>query len=177
MDPIILEIAKLIEQRTGIKPDAVGNSSWVRAIRRRMEVTKLDSLRAYQLRLTSLPTEFQELVELIIVPETWFFRDRASLDFLATYVKAKSDMGHKQPWRILSLACATGEEAYSIAMALIDVQLPSTAFQIEGLISVKKPLKWLEKVHTGLILFAIKLRSCTRVISIGWVSILWCMLT
>ena len=67
------------------------------------------------------------------MPETWFFRDRVAVDFLVTHIRAQESLGRIAPWRILSLGCATGEEAYSVAMALLDAGLAPFRFSVEGI--------------------------------------------
>ena len=89
---------------------------------------------AYYELLTASPPELQELIETVIVPETWFFRDPEA------FVELKRIASEEwQPSRtgdvvkILSLACATGEEPYSIAMTLVDAGLASDRFRIDAI--------------------------------------------
>ncbi|MDP1836293.1 MAG: CheR family methyltransferase [Chlamydiales bacterium] len=147
IEKIIPEIATFVELRAGIKPQAVGNSMWARAIRKRMEATEISKGGDYLRKVTTNAAEFQMLVELIVVPETWFFRERPALDFMVALVKSQEDLGRKIPWRILSLACATGEEAYSIAMVLADAGIPLHRFSIEG-VDISKAA--LELAKTGI---------------------------
>jgi len=132
VEKIIPEIAAFVELRAGIKPDAVGHSMWGRAIRKRMEATEINKPYDYLRKATTNAAEFQMLMELIVVPETWFFRERPALDFMVAMIKSQEELGRKTPWRILSLACATGEEPYSIAMVLADAGVPLHRFAIEG---------------------------------------------
>ena len=57
-----------------------------------------------------------------MIPESWFFRDERPFDWLADHVRARwvGDPS-RAPLRALSLACAGGEEPYSIAITLRDV--------------------------------------------------------
>ncbi|MES0006735.1 methyltransferase [Mesorhizobium sp. M0062] len=73
--------------------------------------------------------ELQELINAVVIPETWFFRDREAFTMLARHARA-----HKpaQPIRILSLPCSTGEEAYSVAMAMFDAGFEAHEFKIDG---------------------------------------------
>ncbi len=139
-DRFVSSIAAHIEQNIGIKSQVVGDGAWLRAIRKRMEALQITDGKEYYKRLTTFRDELQAFSELVLVPETWFFRDRAALDHLAVWVKARCDEGRTKPWRILSLACATGEEAYSIAMILHDIGIPSHRFSVEGVDVSKKAL-------------------------------------
>lgn len=81
----------------------------------------------------------QELIECLIVPETWFFRDRAAFDLLVQIVrKAKSV-------RLFSVACATGEEPYSMAMALLAALIPPEKIRIDAIDISKNALLKAEK--------------------------------
>ncbi|MBA4804621.1 MAG: protein-glutamate O-methyltransferase CheR [Brevundimonas sp.] len=65
------------------------------------------------------------VIEALLNPETWFRRDRATFDTLATellpaLVRARGG----QPIRIWSAGCSTGQEVWSIAMAALEVGAP-----------------------------------------------------
>lgn len=62
--------------------------------------------------------ERQTAIELLTTNETYFFREPAHFDFLAHEVLPGLRPG--APCRIWSAASSTGEEAYSIAMVLMD---------------------------------------------------------
>jgi chemotaxis protein methyltransferase WspC len=62
--------------------------------------------------------EFDELVDLVVVPESWILRDPAVFETALRFVQARllARPGHQV--RVLSLPCAGGEEPYSLAMLL-----------------------------------------------------------
>ena len=69
-----------------------------------------------------------------MVAESWFFRDQRLFDWLREYVRTHWLSDPSRPrLRILSLACAAGEEPYSIAMMLLDLGLPARRFEIEAI--------------------------------------------
>src|SRR5205814_4567729 len=67
---------------------------------------------AYLERLRNSPEELAELIDAVVVPETWFFRDRGAFSVLERFVREEAAAKH--PLRLLSFPCATGEEPYSI---------------------------------------------------------------
>ena len=63
------------------------------------------------------------------MPETWFFRDRQAFAALARLAHEEWLPTHPDGvLSLLSLPCSTGEEPYSMAMALLDAASPRTAF-------------------------------------------------
>lgn len=70
---------------------------------------------------------WHELVEEVLVHETWFFRDPGVFDALASFARQRGG-----PLRVLSAPCSTGEEAYSCAIALQEVGLARDACTIVG---------------------------------------------
>jgi chemotaxis protein methyltransferase WspC len=76
----------------------------------------------------------RELIEDVVIPETSFFRDPESFMSLSDAIVTTWLPTHRgQVLRILSAPCSTGEEPYSIAMALLDAGLSSEQFQVEAL--------------------------------------------
>ncbi|HYE98992.1 MAG TPA: chemotaxis protein CheB [Planctomycetota bacterium] len=93
-----------------------------RRIARRMALHKLDSLARYAALVEEDPKEAQALYRDMLINVTGFFRDPAVFDFLKSRIfpaLAKTH-GRKSPIRIWVPGCATGEEAYSIAMCAVE---------------------------------------------------------
>lgn len=62
---------------------------------------------------------WQKIIQKIVVPETYFFRDKAQFEILANYFLPKIERHKKDhSLRIWSAGCASGEETYSIAILL-----------------------------------------------------------
>ena len=53
-----------------------------------MEELGLDDLGEYERRLSQSELELQELIEEVVVPESWFFRDERPFHWLGEYVRA-----------------------------------------------------------------------------------------
>jgi chemotaxis protein methyltransferase CheR len=66
-------------------------------------------------------SQIETLASHLTVGETYFFRDRRSFDMVEAHILPEliqSRRGREQRLRIWSAGCSTGEEAYSIAIAL-----------------------------------------------------------
>nr|WP_314486314.1 CheR family methyltransferase [uncultured Pseudomonas sp.] len=123
-----------LKRRIGLDVASVGPAIIERAVRQRCTALKVADNDLYWQHLISSEDEQQALIESVIVPETWFFRypeSFATLGRLATKRLAK--MGSQRTLRILSLPCSTGEEPYSIAMALFDAGLSAHQFSVQAL--------------------------------------------
>ncbi len=125
------QIASLLNRRYGIdfseyKPGTVG-----RRINRRIAMLGLDSIDGYVTRLAEDDFELSKLYEDLLIGVTKFFRDPDAFETLQRQVIAKlvrETTGDSI--RIWVAACASGEEAYSIAM-LVDEELRKVDRDIE----------------------------------------------
>ena len=72
----------LLKQAMGLDAASIGAPSVERAVQERLAACKLDA-HAYLERVRSSETELQALIEAVVVPETWFFRDREAFNALA----------------------------------------------------------------------------------------------
>lgn len=72
--------------------------------------------------------ERDRLIDEIVISETFFFRYPESFATLATWAASHPH----RPLRVLSAACSTGEETYSIAMCLLDAGFTPDQLVIEG---------------------------------------------
>ncbi len=118
----------LLKQSFGMEVSALGAHVLERAVQQRMRACDAPNLQAYWERLSSSAEELQELTEALVVPETWFFRDPESFRALSSLAGGMA----RRPLRLLSLPCSTGEEPYSMAMALLDAGMASTDFLIDA---------------------------------------------
>jgi len=127
------EFEGLLKRRIGLDADSIGSSTIERAVRARLRACELEDVRTYWHRVCESGAELQELIEAVIVPETWFFRDREAFAALARIVCEK--WGGARPegvLRLLSLPCSTGEEPYSMAMALLEAGVPGHRFRVDA---------------------------------------------
>jgi len=124
--------ALIIDDAERADVGSIGSPSIERAVQERLSACGVDR-HVYWDRVHASPAELQALIEAVVVPETWFFRDREAFATLAS-------IGHER-WkrapadgmlRLLSLPSSTGEEPYSMAMALVDAGVPADRFRIDG---------------------------------------------
>jgi len=135
-------------RETGIDPDSLGNDFLSRALTERVQALQGDgerlpsaarppvtpeALDAYWQQLNASADERRALIELFIVPETWFFRDREAFATLARLAAERLAATPGRVIRVLSAPCSTGEEPYSVAMALLDAGLEPASFTIDAL--------------------------------------------
>jgi chemotaxis protein methyltransferase WspC len=132
-------IEDLLRDRIGLDAASIGSSLIERCVRLRMKALGIPDADGYLRRLRVDEPEWRELIESVVVPETWFFRDRQAFDALIQNLVAEwlpRQLLH--PLRILSAPCSTGEEPYSLAMALLDAGWLPGQFEIEAIdISVR----------------------------------------
>ena len=97
-------------------------ASLTRRIRRRMQDVGIETFAGYQDHLEVHPDEFANLFNTILINVTGFFRDPAAWDFVAQTVLPEilARRGDSDPLRIWSVGCASGEEAYTLAMILAE---------------------------------------------------------
>ncbi|WP_371354783.1 CheR family methyltransferase [Pseudomonas chlororaphis] len=122
-----------LKERIGLDVASVGPAIIERAVRQRSIAQQAPSTDHYWQTLQGSRDEQQALIEAVIVPETWFFRYPESFATLAKLALSRlAQLKGMRALRILSLPCSTGEEPYSIAMALFDAGLAPHQFKVDG---------------------------------------------
>jgi chemotaxis protein methyltransferase WspC len=146
-------IKQLLQERIGLHADSIGVSSIERAIGYRMKHVGVTTANDYFTIVVRDPDEFSELVEEVVVPETWFFRNLSPFNALRKCVSEMEVINNGEsiiePIRILSLPCASGEEPYSIAMALMEEGLKEGDFHVDGVDISKRALAKAEHAIYG----------------------------
>jgi chemotaxis protein methyltransferase WspC len=122
-----MSASELLRRETGLN---LARTVVERAVRQRMRQRSMKEGDDY-LRSIS-PDELKALIELVVVPESWMFRDPGAFAAATRFVRQQLARNPGRTVRILSIPCAGGEEPYSMAMALTDAAIPRHAYTIEG---------------------------------------------
>ena len=121
-DQALREIFTHLRVRTGHDFTNYKRASVLRRIERRINVHELKNLTEYSKFLRENPTETQSLLKDLLISVTNFFRDKPAFEKLEDEIIPRIFEGKKatDSIRIWVAGCATGEEAYSIAMLITE---------------------------------------------------------
>ena len=137
----------LLKQRIGLDAASIGDAAIARAVRLRSTACGAVNEEDYWALLQSSPAEVQQLIEAVVVPETWFNRYPESLVTLVEVVRTRLSRSAKV--RILSLPCSTGEEPYSIVMALLDAGIPADGIAVDAVDVSEKVIAFAQRAVYG----------------------------
>ncbi|MEG5031521.1 chemotaxis protein CheB [Microcoleus sp. AT3-D2] len=115
-------IYSLLRADTGVDFTYYKQTTLMRRIYRRMFLYKLERIEDYAEYLQNTPTEVTALYHDVLIHVTSFFRDPESFEALSSNVfpEIVKDKSPKTPIRIWIAGCSTGEEAYSMAICLLE---------------------------------------------------------
>ena len=111
----------LLELRTGVCISAERKVYLQTGLGTRMRALGIRDYQAYYQYVTegiSGAVEWSALVEWLTIRETSFMRHRPSFDCVARHLRARMSEGLDRPLQLWSVGCASGEEAYSLAIIL-----------------------------------------------------------
>ncbi len=126
---------KILKSAMGLAPDSLGKSGVQYALQVRMRVTGCSEAE-YLTLVQNDKLELSELIEEIVVPETWFFRDAKPFELLSETAVSCS----RNSYKVLSAPCSTGEEPYSVAMSLMGAGLSPDRIKIDAVDISKRAL-------------------------------------
>jgi chemotaxis protein methyltransferase WspC len=127
------ELSGWLEQRFGLDLAAFGASALAEAVQARVRATGSERTEDYLGHWRGDENERQALLEQFLVGETWFFREWAAFEFLGEQARALAGrLRAGNPLRILCLPCASGEEAWSIAITLHEAGLNAASASIDA---------------------------------------------
>jgi two-component system CheB/CheR fusion protein len=133
---VLGELLAGVTKRAGIDFTSYKATTILRRLARRMAVTHNRSLADYHQFLQAHPEEVGELVMTLLVKVTEFFRDQEAFSYLRREIVPELIARGRQRGRavrVWSAGCATGEEAYSVAILLADAlggELPEWSVRI-----------------------------------------------
>jgi chemotaxis protein methyltransferase CheR len=109
------ELNQLLESYTGIEVTRGGIDASLDAfLQRRLPEANVSGLEEYVARLTPNSAELQLVLDSITVTHTWFMRDSGQLRIISELLQQRSALA--APLKVWIPGCATGEDAYSVAM-------------------------------------------------------------
>jgi len=122
-----MSLRQLLKDATGL---VLSIDTVERAVRERMLRLGLDTREDYAPQPGT--PEFDALVDLVVVPESWMFRDPAVFDTALRFVQRRLLSHPGRQLKLLSLPCAGGEEPYSMAMTLARAGIPPSMCRIDA---------------------------------------------
>ena len=123
-------VEAVLREMIGLDANSVGRESVARSARRLMRETGTMEPEVYAQHLRADEAALRALIEDVVVPETWFFRDEEPFGLVAKLAKERRVAGRKL--RLLSLPCSTGEEPYSLAITLLEAGFSAEDFSIDA---------------------------------------------
>ncbi|GAX36921.1 signal transduction histidine hinase [Nodularia sp. NIES-3585] len=118
----LTNIFSLLRTATKVDFSHYKKTTLKRRIQRRMMLYKLDRLEDYVCYLQENPAEVKALYQDLLITVTSFFRDFEAFEALKTEIFPiiTKNRTPNSPIRIWVAGCSTGEEAYSIAICLLE---------------------------------------------------------
>lgn len=132
-DEDLKKILLLVKRAVGVDFDHYKMSTIRRRIVRRMLLYKLETLNDYSVYLKQHPSEASTLYNDLLINVTNFFRDTETMDYLKKklFPQIIKNKSAGDTIRIWIPACSTGQEAYSLAMMLLELLGETTSISIQ----------------------------------------------
>jgi chemotaxis protein methyltransferase WspC len=144
------DIEALLRRTMGLTAESIGSQAIERAVRDRMNDRGVLEVDAYWHLLNTSADELTDLIETVVVPETWFFRYPEAFAALTHVVQTAWLVAHPGgTLRVLSAPCSTGEEAYSIAITLLEAGLSPERFRVDAVDISQKSLAFARRAIYG----------------------------
>ncbi len=126
------KIEALLARTIGLDPASLGATVLRRAVDRRAAALGLLDVSRYASALEKTPGEIQELIEAVVVGESWFLRHPQSFSLLAQHANETLQGRPVGPYRAASVPSAGGEEPYSILLSLVREGIPAERVAIDA---------------------------------------------
>jgi two-component system, chemotaxis family, CheB/CheR fusion protein len=120
-DPHFEELLRYLKETRGFDFTGYKRASLMRRVQRRMQTVRIGAYEQYQDYLEVHPEEFTALFNTILINVTSFFRDSEAWTHLALELLPElARRAPDKPFRVWSAGCASGEEAFSLAILLAE---------------------------------------------------------
>ncbi|MCK6552389.1 protein-glutamate O-methyltransferase CheR, partial [Myxococcota bacterium] len=126
-DPGYEAIARLVGARTGLSFSGARLVDAEAGIRRALKRSGLPDLSGYLSKLALEARVFDELVDELTVHETYFFREPAHFELVRHELVTRFERRATREVRAWCAGCASGEEAYSLAILFEELGVPASA--------------------------------------------------
>jgi two-component system, chemotaxis family, CheB/CheR fusion protein len=115
-------VFQLLRRATGVDFSHYRQTTILRRIQRRMVVHKVDKLEEYVKYIQTNPAEIKALYQDLLINVTSFFRNPKVFEALKAEIfpEILRHRGPETPIRVWTPGCASGEETYSVAVALLE---------------------------------------------------------
>jgi two-component system, chemotaxis family, CheB/CheR fusion protein len=126
-DPDFEALLEYIQRSRGFDFTGYKRASLVRRVEKRMRMVNVEGFVPYVDYLEVHPEEFRALFDTILINVTGFFRDPQAWETLTEEILPRLLAGKRpeEPIRVWSAGCASGEEAYSLAIAMAEALGPA----------------------------------------------------
>jgi chemotaxis protein methyltransferase CheR len=156
LDAEFAALQQLIEERFGIHLADAKRALLVNRLQKRLRALGLRRFRDYYQRVRSDPggDELQEMVDCIATNHTYFFREADHFDLLCARilpeVTARIERSGPRDLRVWCAGCATGEEAYTLMIVLLEFFGPAYRAWDAGLLATDLSARALAAAREGL---------------------------
>jgi two-component system CheB/CheR fusion protein len=116
-------LLEYIKHSRGFDFTGYKRSSLMRRVNRRMQIVNIEDYINYLDYLEVNSEEFNQLFNTLLINVTAFFRDRSAWDYICSEILPRivASKEPNEPIRVWSAACASGEEAYTVAIAIAEI--------------------------------------------------------
>ena len=119
-NPEFEALLNYIKRNRGFDFTGYKRSTLMRRVNKRMQTAGIEGYSAYLDYLEVHPDEFNHLFNTLLINVTSFFRDRATWEYIASDIipRILASKKPQEPIRVWSAGCASGQEAYTIAILI-----------------------------------------------------------
>jgi chemotaxis protein methyltransferase WspC len=136
-----IEVENLLAARLGFDIESIGRKAVETVIRLSMKDADFSDPAAYARMLSESADGWDSFVERVVIPETWFFRDVVPFELCANWARVRMRGHPGKVLRILSCPCSTGEEPYSLVMAMLQSGIAADSFTVDAFDVSRSALK------------------------------------
>ena len=116
------ELLRYLHESRGLDLSGYKRVGLLRRLTKRMRTVGVEGFGAYQSYIETHPTEYTGLLDTLLINVTAFFRDDLPWEYLRNEIVPLllEQKGPTDAIRVWCAGCATGEEAYSLAIVLAE---------------------------------------------------------